>query len=78
MLWILWVCSSLRLDFIKFKQLGNNQFLIFSKNKSLLSKSGIKQAWGKDALEFNPDRFDQENRHAYQEIVLIVEDFDSL
>ena len=24
-------------------------------------------AWGKDALQFNPDRFNEANHHAYQE-----------
>ena len=38
---------------------------------NLRSEIVIKQAWGKDALEFNPDRFNRETHHAYQEIVLI-------
>ena len=84
MWWTILLCNSRRHDFNKSREswtrlslkiLKKTVYIFFLKPApgkfSVLFENVIKQAWGKDVMEFNPDRFNQENHHTYQEIVMI-------
>ena len=63
MLWTFPRCSSQSQDFL-------NEFLT-REGFGYINEILFKHAWGEDALEFNPDRFNETKFHPYQEALLI-------